>query len=394
MKLLGAKIASRKFMKQNRIPIVDGVEEAITSYSVLQDIADQLGYPLILKASSGGGGKGMRVVYNKLDLKEAYDSCCREAESYFADGSIFCERYLERPRHIEVQILGDKYGNIIHLYERECSIQRRHQKLIEEAPSCFLSSEKREELGLLSLKIAKLISYEGVGTIEFITSDGSEFFFMEMNTRIQVEHPVTEMITGIDLVKEQILSAQGFPLDIKQKDVIIRGYSIEARINAENPEQDFLPSVGKIKELNFPQHPFIRIDSHVYEGYEVPSYFDSLLAKIISWGRNREESIKRLILSLCELDISGVHVNKEFLLRVIKHDIFLKGCHNTHFLEEEKTSLSSPLSHKIDQISSQMLASIATVHSNRSSLYSPKKRLIDSQWYQERRDIKFEKRWK
>lgn len=339
MEILGNKITAKNLLKKNKIPLVPGCEKALGSFLELEKMVKKIGYPLILKASAGGGGKGMRIILNKDDLLSSYDSCKREALNYFNNDDIFCERYIENPRHIEVQILCDKHGHGVHLFERECTIQRRHQKIIEEAPSLAISQKDRDHLGKLSLQIAKLVNYEGVGTVEFLYDNRKNFYFMEMNTRIQVEHPVTEMLTGIDLVKEQILSAEGQKLKWQQKDIKAKGHSIEIRLNAEDPNNDFVPSTGCIKKLNLPSYPFARIDSFLSQGYEPSSYYDSLIAKVIVWGLTRDEALKRLNGLLCEIDVSGLVTNQEFLTKILNHPSFIKNEIDTNFIEKNKKSL-------------------------------------------------------
>lgn len=339
MKILGDKVTAKELLGKNKIPLVPGCEGVLTSFLELEKVAKTIGYPLILKASAGGGGKGMRIVRKEEDLLSGYESCKRESSNYFNSDDIFCERYVENPRHIEVQILCDSYGKGVHLFERECTIQRKHQKLLEEAPSRAITQEDREKLGALSLKIAQLVDYEGVGTVEFLCDKQGNFYFMEMNTRIQVEHPVTEMITGLDLVKEQIKVAEGKNLTWEQEDLMIRGHAIEIRLNAEDPENNFTPSSGLIKKLNLPSYPFSRIDTFLSTNYEPSSCYDSLIAKIIVWGETREDALKRLNSLLCEVDVSGIITNQNFLTQIVNHPDFIMNNIDTNFIETHKKAL-------------------------------------------------------
>ena len=340
MEILGTKISARKLMEENKIPIVPGCQKALGSYDELVKVVHKIGLPVILKASAGGGGKGMRIIENEEEILANYEACKRESLNYFNCDKIFCEKYIASPRHIEVQILCDKYNNGVHLYERECTIQRRHQKIIEESPSLAITDQDRKNLGELSLKIASLVKYEGVGTVEFLYDNhDNKFYFMEMNTRIQVEHPVTEMVTGVDLLKEQIKSAQGYPLQWKQEQITPKGHSIELRVTAEDPKNDFMPTSGYINKLNLPSYPFSRIDTFLTENYEPPSYYDSLIAKVIVWGQTREEALKRLASLMSEMDISGLVTNQEFLARILEHPDFIQNNIDTNFIAKNKENL-------------------------------------------------------
>lgn len=344
MGLLGDKIHAKTFMAKQGLPTVPGAHSPIENLSELAQAGKTLGYPLILKAAAGGGGRGMRIVRSEKELEPAFESCKREALAYFGNGAVFYERYLEHPRHIEFQVLVDQHGNGVHLFERDCSIQRRHQKLFEEAPSQFLDDHMRAHLGGLAVKAALAAGYSGVGTIEFICESPKQAYFMEMNTRIQVEHPVTEMITGIDLIAEQIKVALGEKLTFKQEDITISGWSVEARINAEDASRDFRPCPGRIDHIRFPQGPFVRVDSHLYPGYEIPSFYDSMVAKIITWGRTRQEALKRMERALAELDIEGVPATTAFHEALIQHPEFKKANFTTRFLEETKEYFRDALS--------------------------------------------------
>lgn len=337
IKLMGSKIEARRKMQEVGVPITPG-SDRIESVDEAKKIAKELGYPVILKAEAGGGGIGMTVIREEKELEEAIVKTQALALAYFKDKGVFIEKFLERPRHIEYQILADEYGNIVHLGERECSIQRRHQKIIEEAPSCEITEEMREKMGEVAKKVAAAVNYKNAGTVEFIYRKG-EFYFMEMNTRIQVEHPVTEMITGIDIVKEQIKVAAGIPLGFSQKDIKLQGHAIECRINAEDPLNGFLPSPGKIKGYRAPGSIGVRVDSGIQAYYTVPGCYDPLISKLIVWGNTRQEAIERMKRALYEYVIVGVKTNIPFLQAIMNNPTFVKGDLSTRFLEEEDTLL-------------------------------------------------------
>lgn len=325
-------------MKKAGVPLIPGSEGAIEDIDEAIEIAEAIGFPVVVKASAGGGGMGMSVAYSKEELKEVIESARNIAKSAFGDPTVFIEKYLENPRHIEIQLLGDKHGNIIHLGDRECSIQRRHQKLIEEAPSPIMTEELRERMGEAAIKAGKAINYDSAGTVEFLYENGN-FYFLEMNTRIQVEHTVTEQVTGIDLVKAMIKIAAGEELTLKQEDVKIRGHAIECRINAEDPLNDFVPCPGKIKLYRSPGGPGVRIDSGVYGGAEIPPYYDSMIAKLITYGNSREEAIARMKRALREYVIIGVKTNIPFHRAVLEEENFLKGNISTHYVEQNMHKL-------------------------------------------------------
>lgn len=333
MRTMGDKVAAKHLMRQHEVPIVPGSQDALKSEQELRDLAKKMGFPFILKASAGGGGRGMRIVKKEQDIADAYAGASREALSYFGNPAVFAERYIENPRHIEIQVLCDAHGNGVHLFERDCSVQRRHQKLIEEAPSTYLNHEQRMRLGSFAVKAALASGYVGVGTVEFISATPDETYFMEMNTRIQVEHPVTEWITGFDLVAEQLRVAQGIPLSVKQEDIHINGWSIEARINAEDPLLNFAPAPGKITDLILPGGAYVRNDTHAYPGYEIPAWFDSMFAKLIVWGKNRDEAIQRMLRALAELKVEGVPTTARFHQAVMQHPKFRAGDFRTSFVE-------------------------------------------------------------
>lgn len=332
---MGDKLASRELMKKAKVPTVPGSQDAIRGLNDAEKTASEIGYPVMIKASAGGGGKGIRVVYEKKDLESALRACQSEGKNYFKDDRVFIERFIQNPKHIEVQIFGDTHGNVVHLYERECSMQRRHQKLIEESPSISVPPEVREKMGQVAVAAGKSINYVGAGTIEFIFDNKTkEFFFMEMNTRLQVEHPVTELVVGYDLVKEQIMVAAGQPLSFKQSDVKQSGHSIELRICAEDPT-NFTPSPGVIRRYRTPQGPFVRLDNCAYPGYEVPIYYDPMIAKLITWGKNREDCIRRLQRALGEYMCTGIKTNIVLHKNILVHPTFLDGSYTTQFIDQQ-----------------------------------------------------------
>ncbi|HIP15993.1 MAG TPA: acetyl-CoA carboxylase biotin carboxylase subunit [Methanothermococcus okinawensis] len=339
---MGSKINAKKIMKKAGVPVLPGTDGPIEDIKDAVAIAEEIGYPVVVKASAGGGGIGMAVAHNEEELIETIESTQSIAKSAFGDPTIFLEKYLEKPRHIEIQILADKYGNVVYLGERECSIQRRHQKLIEEAPSPIMTEELRKKMGEAAVRAAKAIDYCNAGTVEFLYYNG-EFYFLEMNTRIQVEHPITEIVTGIDIVKEQIKIAYGEKLSFRQEDIEIRGHAIECRINAEDPLREFVPSPGKIKYYRSPGGPGVRIDSGVCSGAEIPPYYDSMIAKLIAYGRDREEAIARMKRALKEYIILGVNTNIPFHRAVMEEEDFRKGNISTHYIEDHKKYLKEKI---------------------------------------------------
>lgn len=330
---LGSKIESRKIAKAANIPTVPGTEDAIETIEEAIIVAKEIGYPVLIKASAGGGGIGMRVVNSEDELKDALETTMRLAGSAFGDSSVFIEKYILSPRHIEIQIMADKFGNVIYLGDRECSIQRRHQKLIEEAPSPIMTPELRKEMGEAAVRAAKAVGYSNAGTVEFIYSNG-HYYFLEVNTRLQVEHGITELITGVDLVKAQILVASGEELGMKQEDVSIRGHAIECRINAEDPLNDFAPSPGKIKGYRSSGGPGIRVDSGVHNGYTISPYYDSMISKLCAYGADRDEAIARMKRALYEYVVIGVTTNIPFHKAVMENEEFKKGNLSTRFIED------------------------------------------------------------
>ena len=331
---MGDKSTAKKTMQKAGVPTIPGSWGLLESKENALSIARDIGYPVIIKATAGGGGKGMRLVREESEFPRLFQIAQREAEAFFGNPSVYLEKFIENPRHIEFQILADSYGNVIHLGERDCSIQRRHQKLLEEAPSPFLTLQLRKKMGDAAIKAAKSINYVGAGTIEFLVDSQSNFYFMEMNTRIQVEHPITEMITGLDLITEQISIDQGEKLKLKQSDIVLKGQSIECRINAEDPNLNFRPHPGKISGYLPPGGPGVRMDSHIYTDYEVPPYYDSLIGKLIVWGPDRLTAIRRMKRALKECAITGVPTTIDFHKKVIEVPAFLAGETYTNFIEE------------------------------------------------------------
>ncbi|HOK75932.1 MAG TPA: acetyl-CoA carboxylase biotin carboxylase subunit [Bacteroidales bacterium] len=331
---IGNKTIARKIALANKIPMAMGSQDNIANEEEAVKIAGKIGYPVIIKAASGGGGRGMRIVRNPEDMEKLFIIASREAEKAFNDPSVFIEKYIENPKHIEFQILGDKKGNIIHLGERECSIQRKHQKLLEEAPSCALDEKLREEMGMMAVKLASAAGYYSAGTVEFLLDSDRNFYFMEMNTRIQVEHPVTEEITGIDLIEQQIRIAAGEELKIKQSDVKINGWAIECRINAEDVQAGFAPDPGKIEKLSLPDEDYIRVDTGVTEGSVIVPSYDSMIAKLIVKGHDRRDALKKCKLALDKVWIKGVKTTLPFFRMLIRHPKFIDGSFTTSFIDE------------------------------------------------------------
>ena len=331
---LGNKSHSKELMKKNGIPVIPGSDGSVKTIEEAKKVSQKIGYPVILKASSGGGGKGIRVVYDEKDLEKNYIMVKQEAKISFNDDEIYLEKYIENPRHIEIQIMADEFGNVVHLGERDCTIQRNHQKIIEETPSQIIDDKLRSKMGETAIKVAKAAGYTSLGTVEFLVDKNRNFYFMEMNTRVQVEHPITELRTNIDLIKEQIRIAANEELKLKQKEIKFQNYVIECRINAENPYKNFMPCPGKITGLNLPGGNGIRIDTGIYEGYTIPSYYDSMIAKLIVYGVNRNEAIAKLKRALEEFVIEGVTTNIDFIFEIIKNPDFIRGNYDTSFIEK------------------------------------------------------------
>lgn len=339
IEMMGDKIEARKCMEKAGVPIVPGTEEPLQSVEEAIELCNKIGYPVMLKASMGGGGKGMRLIHNEGEVEEAYNMARSESLSSFGDNTVYLEKFVEEPHHIEFQILGDNHGNVIHLFDRECSIQRRHQKIVEESPSPFLTPELREEMGRCAVRAAKAVNYSGAGTIEFLVDKHRHFYFLEMNTRLQVEHPVTEEVVGVDLVKEQIRVANDEVLHLKQEDIRQRGHAIECRICAEDTENNFIPSPGIIKQLMEPNGIGVRIDSYVYEGYEIPIYYDPMIGKLIVWATTRQYAIERMRRVLYEYKITGLKTNLNYLKRIMHNPDFVRGEYNTLFIEKNTKTL-------------------------------------------------------
>jgi len=331
---MGDKAVAKATMKQAGVPVVPGSDGLIVDVEDAVRIASEIGYPVIIKATAGGGGKGIRVVYDEEALRHGVNTAQREAETAFGNAGVYLEKYIERMRHVEIQVMADRHGNAIHLGERDCSVQRRLQKLVEESPCPVLPEETRQAMGAAAVAAAKAVDYVGAGTLEFIYAGEGQFYFMEMNTRIQVEHPVTEWVTGIDLVREQILVASGVPLSVTQEDVVLRGHAMECRINAEDPERNFMPSPGTITEYLPPGGMGVRVDSAAYAGYTVPPYYDSMIAKLIVWAPDREQAMERMQRALSEFRIEGVKTTIPFHLSLLQHEKFRAGDVTTRFLEE------------------------------------------------------------
>ena len=333
--LLGNKSKAKEMMKKEGVPVIPGSDGSIKDLKQAILVCEKIGYPVLLKAAAGGGGKGIRVVNSFEELETNYNIVKQKEKNSFNDDEIYIEKYIKEPRHVEIQIMADEYGNIVHLGERDCSIQRNHQKIVEETPSTIIDEKLRNKMGNVAIKAAKAAGYTSLGTVEFLVDSDKNFYFMEMNTRIQVEHPITEMRTGIDMVKEQIKIAAGEKLKFKQKEIEFRGHSIECRINAENPNKNFMPSPGKINEINLPGGNGIRIDTAIYNGYTIPPNYDSMIAKIITFGVNRNEAISKMKRALEELVIDGINTNRDFLFEIIKNPNFIRGNFDTSFIEKE-----------------------------------------------------------
>lgn len=337
MRVMGSKLAAKECVKQYNIPMVPGIDEAITDVALAKKIAAEVGYPVLIKASAGGGGKGMRIVEKEADLQEQMERAISEATSSFGDGSVFIEKYVSSPRHVEIQVLADQYGNTVHLFERECSIQRRHQKVVEESPSSILTPEIRKRMGEAAVMVAKSCQYTSTGTVEFLMDDKLNFYFLEMNTRLQVEHPVTEMITGIDLVEEQIKIARGEKLSFTQDDLKINGHAIELRVYAEDPFNNFMPSIGTLERYEKPAGDGIRVDDGYEEGMQIPIYYDPMIAKLATHGKNRTEAIQKMLQAISDYKIEGVTTTMPFGTFVFEHPAFVSGQFDTHFVKDYYT---------------------------------------------------------
>ncbi len=334
IEIMGSKLAAKDAVKKYDIPMVPGIDEAISDTEKAKEIARDIGFPILIKASAGGGGKGMRIVEKEKDLEDQMKRAISEAQSAFGDGSVFIEKYVASPRHIEIQVLADTHGNFVHLFERECSIQRRHQKVVEEAPSVVLDEALRKEMGEAAVRVAQACDYVGAGTVEFLFDENRNFYFLEMNTRLQVEHPVTEYITGVDLVEQQIRVARGEELKFKQEDLKITGHAMELRVYAEDPLEDFMPSTGKLEKYRMPSGEGIRLDNGFEEGMDVPIYYDPMLAKLITYGKTREEAIQLIIKAIDNYIVEGVSTTLPFGKFVFQHEAFRSGNFDTHFVKK------------------------------------------------------------
>ena len=381
IEVMGSKLMAKQAVAKYNIPMVPGTTQAISDRESAKEVARQIGYPILIKASAGGGGKGMRIVTSENEFDEQMDRAVSEAVNSFGDGSVFIEKYISSPKHIEVQIIGDQHGNIIHLFERECSIQRRHQKVIEEAPSSVLSSQKREEMGRCAVDVARACNYYGAGTVEFIVDKDLNFYFLEMNTRLQVEHPVTEQITGIDLVQQMIYIAEGRKLEITQETVQWRGHSIEIRVYAEDPRHNFLPDVGTLHTYVRPQGNGVRLDDGFEQGMEIPIYYDPMIAKLITYGQSREDAIQKMIRAIDEFQLTGVQTTLSFCRFVLNHDEFRSGNFDTHFVNNyfSPDLLTDPAQDDASELAAFITAQLigapkpATLPASRSQVEIPSK---------------------
>lgn len=336
---MGDKITARNTMIEAGVPVVPGTPGKIESEEEAIRTIKEIGLPVMIKASAGGGGKGMRLIHSEKEIRSGLRAARSEAKAAFGDDAVFIEKYIQSPHHIEFQILADRHGNVIHLFERECSVQRRHQKIIEETPSPILTSVKRYEMGQHAIAATKAAAYEGAGTIEFIVDNDLNYYFLEMNTRLQVEHPITERVVGVDLVKEQIHIAEGKPLNFKQENLRQNGHAIEFRVYAEDPENNFMPAPGKVTHISIPYGVGVRVDGYIYEGAEIPIYYDPLIAKLIVWGRNRQEALERSYRALQEFRVTGVKNNLKFLERILLSEGFIQGNYTTHYIDQNKDFL-------------------------------------------------------
>ena len=337
MEIMGDKLSAKQAVKAYNIPLVPGTDEAISDVPAAKRIAEEVGFPILIKASAGGGGKGMRLVNNVAEFEEQMQLAINEAVSAFGNGAVFIEKFVTGPRHIEIQVLGDEHGNIVHLFERECSIQRRHQKVIEEAPSSVLTPELRARMGQCAVDVARACDYTGAGTVEFLLDDQHNFYFLEMNTRLQVEHPVTEYITGLDLVKEQIRVAEGQPLPFRQEDLTINGHALELRVYAEDPQNNFLPDIGRLQTYVRPQGPGVRVDDGFEQGMDIPIYYDPMIAKLVTHGATRAEAIARMLRAIAEYQITGITTTLGFGAYVLQHPAFVSGDFDTNFIRDHFT---------------------------------------------------------
>ncbi len=367
IRIMGDKLSAKEAVSHFDVPLVPGSAGAIKNLAEAQEAIGRTGFPVLIKAAAGGGGKGMRIVERAEDFEEQMNLAVSEAQSAFGDGSVFVEKYVGSPRHIEIQILADSHGNVVHLFERECSVQRRHQKVIEEAPSAILSAELRAEMGAAAVNVARSCNYRGAGTVEFIFDENHNFFFLEMNTRLQVEHPVTECITGMDLVREMIYIAEGKPLSFSQEDLKIHGHSIELRVYAESPRNNFLPDIGTLREYRRPDGPGVRVDDGFEEGMEVPIYYDPMISKLVVHAQTRTAAIERMIRAIDEYKITGVETTLDFGRFVFQHPAFVSGDFDTHFVKNyfQPENLDSILTQEEEEVAALLAVSI--LESSKSS---------------------------
>lgn len=381
IKLMGSKLAAKETVKTYNIPMVPGTDEAITDIPAAKKIAAEIGFPILIKASAGGGGKGMRVVENIEEFESQMNRAISEATSAFGDGSVFIEKFVTSPRHIEIQVLADQHDNVIHLFERECSIQRRHQKVIEEAPSVVLTDEIRAAMGKCAVDVARSCSYEGAGTVEFLLDENKNFYFLEMNTRLQVEHPVTEFITGIDLVRQQILIARGEVLTIQQEDLKIHGHALELRVYAEDPANNFLPSIGKLLTYRAPKGVGIRVDDGFREGMDIPIYYDPMIAKLVTYGKDRTEAIGRMLRAIKEYQIDGPSTTLSFGTYVLEHEAFVSGNFDTNFVKNHfDPSQLNQYDEQEAQIAAQLAVFLQSNSQQSATTAGTSSTVVDSKW--------------
>lgn len=384
IRVMGDKLTSKQTVKEFNVPLVPGMDEPINDVAKAKKVADEIGYPVMIKASAGGGGKGMRIVHDPKEFEEQMDRAMSEARNSFGNDEVFIEKFISSPKHIEVQVLGDQKGNIVHLFERECSIQRRHQKVVEEAPSALLTPERRKEIGEAAVNVAKSCNYYGAGTVEFIADENLDFYFLEMNTRLQVEHPVTELITGIDLVKEQIKIAEGKELSFTQEDLSIHGHSLEVRVYAEDPENNFLPDTGHLRKYVRPQGAGVRVDDGYEEGLDVSIFYDPMIAKLITYGKDRTEAIDRMKRAINEYQISGVKTTLPFCQFVLNHGDFVDGTFTTKFVESHFTP--EVLKQEVTSEIANVAALIANELHTQKSVVSQSTASKKSKWKERLRD--------
>jgi acetyl-CoA carboxylase biotin carboxylase subunit len=386
MEVMGDKLSAKAAAKKYNIPMVPGTEGAVSDVEEAKRVALEVGLPVLIKASAGGGGKGMRIVEKIEELAEQMERAISEALSSFGDGSVFIERYVAGPRHIEIQVLADNHGNVVHLFERECSIQRRHQKVVEEAPSAILTPELRAAMGKSACDVARSCNYSGAGTVEFLVDENRNYYFLEMNTRLQVEHPVSEMITGVDLVKEQIRVAQGEKLSFSQEDLKINGHALEIRVYAEDPSNNFLPDIGKLTTYRRPTGPGVRVDDGFEEGMDIPIYYDPMIAKLITHGKDRNEAIARMVRAIDEYEITGCQTTLSFCRWAIQHNAFVSGDFDTHFVKKYFTPEVLQTQDETEMIAAAIAAVDWLNNSTKTTAISDKTKSA-SQWQKARRTI-------